>query len=175
MEEAANGPPALCLLTTVILDHFFAFLHIPQWQLHLPFGLGDSSLNGCLSSNLARANFERYELLSYRTFLTQDNLDHGLSSLYTFAFRTPTTSLGILTTKDSLIVLTVLVITVRHIKAVLLPIFCNFGREVGISTHGPQWEHANRERIMKFGEYVFRLLYHSILSAAAVWYFWDMP
>jgi len=175
MEGASSGPPALCLITTDILEQFFAVFRFPQWQLYLPFELGNVSLNGCLSSNLSKANFEYHELLSYRAFLSKNNLNHGLSSLYTFACRTPTTSLGCLTTKDSLIVLTLLVITIRHIKAVSLPIFCNFGRNVGISTHGPQWETKNRERIMKFGEYVFRFLYHSILSAVGMWYFWDAP
>lgn len=173
MEGTVNGPSGLCLLTTSILDSIFTTFNFSHWHSHLPFELGNVSLNGCLSSNPLKTTFEHYELLSYSSFLSKNNLDHGLSSLYTFAFRTPTTSLGSLTTKDSLIVLTLLVITIRHIKAVLLPTFCNFGRNVGISTHGPQWEHQNRERIMKFGEYVFRFLYHSILSAVGMWCFWN--
>jgi thioredoxin 1 len=46
---------------------------------------------------------------------------------------------------------------------------------LGRRTHGPEWEEENAERIVKFGEYVFRLLYHSTLSVCAVMYFKDKP
>jgi len=162
------------LLLIQFIDSIFTFFNFTQWRRHIPFGLCDASSNCWLLTETSGWPGQFLpDLPSYSTFLSENNLNHGLSSLYTFAFRTPTTSLGSLTTKDSLIVLTLLVITIRHIKAVLLPTFCNFGRKVGISTHGPQWEHQNRVRIMKFGEYVFRFLYHSILSAVGMWCFWN--
>jgi len=174
--ETATGPPASCLIISSVLECFFTSIYFSQWRTYLPHALGNPSLNGCLSNSPPKQIFEQYnDHISYHTFLTQNHLDQSLSSLYTFAFRTPTTSLGILTSKDSIAALIILVLTIRHIKAVLLPIFCNIGRNISISTHGPDWEHKNPERIMKFGEYVFRFLYHSTLSAVGVWYFWDAP
>lgn len=172
--EIVDGPPGLCLIISNLLDYFLTSINVPLWRTYLPSSLGEASLNGCFSDNLARSHdFEQYgDIISYETFLTQNNSDHSLSSLYTYAFQTSTTSLGVLTTRDSLVVLTILVITIRHIKAILLPRFCNVGRNIGRSTHGPEWEHNNPERIMKFGEYVFRFLYHTTLSVVGVWYFW---
>lgn len=44
-------------------------------------------------------------------------------------------------------------------------------------THGPDWEKekANEERIMKFGEYVFRLCFHSSISLVGIFLFYDKP
>jgi len=175
-ESAASSPPGLVILLIQIIDSLFTSINFAQWRHHIPFGLCDASSNCWLWKEPPGWPGEYFpEFPSYHTFLTQNHLEHSLSSLHTFAFQTPTTSLGILTSKDAIATLTILVLTIRHIKAVLIPVFCNIGRNIGTSTHGPEWEHKNPERIMKFGEYVFRFLYHSTLSAVGVWYFWDAP
>ena len=97
----------------------------------------------------------------------------GWSSMYQYAFETPSTSLGDLTTPTSMLVLCILVFILRAIKGFLLPSFSNMGRRAGRQTHGPEWEQHNEIRIQKFGEYVFRLLYHFIISVYGVWYFGD--
>jgi len=136
-EEIITGPPALCLMCTSILQYVFSCIHFPQWQDYLPHAIGNASLNGCLS-HAPESNYQQYDdPISYQSFLAQNKLEQNsfsLSSLYTFAFETSTTSLGVLTSKDSLVMLTLLVITIRQIKAVLLPTFCNIGRTAGRST-----------------------------------------
>ncbi|KAL3822165.1 hypothetical protein ACHAXA_008181 [Cyclostephanos tholiformis] len=93
--------------------------------------------------------------------------------LYEYAFRTNSTSLSDLTSNESLCALVVLVSLMRRFKGYFLPIFSAFGRRLGRAAHGSRWENDNRERIIKFGEYVHRLLYHSIVSAYGMWYFHD--
>lgn len=89
--------------------------------------------------------------------------------------KTPSTSLGVVTTKDAMLVLFSLVFLLRRIKGILIPYFCSIGRRVGRSTHGLLWEKNNEERIVKFGEYVFRFFYHFAVSCFGLWYFWDKP
>ena len=94
---------------------------------------------------------------------------------YRYAFHTSDTSLGDLTTPTALLVLLGLVLAFRHVKAVLCPCFSATGRRVARLTHGEDWIHArhNQVRITKFGEYVFRLLYHLAISIYGIWYFHD--
>eukprot|EP00527_Entomoneis_sp_CCMP2396_P007181 CAMPEP_0198144420 /NCGR_PEP_ID=MMETSP1443-20131203/15551_1 /TAXON_ID=186043 /ORGANISM="Entomoneis sp., Strain CCMP2396" /LENGTH=321 /DNA_ID=CAMNT_0043807811 /DNA_START=325 /DNA_END=1287 /DNA_ORIENTATION=- len=122
----------------------------------------------------------RYPSFAEFQQLQQQSNEHadGVSlwqSLYTFAFETSTTALGDLTSPTAALVLFVMVVLLRQIKAVLLPLFSSFGRWIGRYTHGAEWEAANEERIFKFGEYVFRLIYHSAISAYGIYYFWDKP
>jgi len=172
--STASGPPGLVILLIKIIDSLFQNINFPLWREHIPSWLCDESSNCWLSMETPGWPSEYLpELTTYHSFLDQNKLDQSLSSLYTFAFQTPSTSLGDLTNKEALIPLAILIFTIRQIKAVLLPKFCNIGRNIGKSTHGPDWVQKNPERIMKFGEYVFRLIYHSTLSAFGVWYFWD--
>lgn len=106
----------------------------------------------------------------------QQTSDSNLGqALYTYAFETSTTALGDLTSPTAIGVLVCLVLILRQVKAVFLPFFSSLGRWIGRATHGAEWEAQNEERIGKFGEYVFRLLYHSAISAYGIWYFWDKP
>ena len=113
--------------------------------------------------------------MSYSEFLKShgEQQEHSLQQLWQFLFHTPSTTLADLTTPSALMVLVVLVLLERAIKAVLLPFFSNLGRTAGRATHGVEWERANEIRIIKFGEYVFRLVFHSSISIAGVYYFWD--
>mmetsp|Transcript_29652 Transcript_29652/g.45605 ORF Transcript_29652/g.45605 Transcript_29652/m.45605 type:complete len:291 (+) Transcript_29652:147-1019(+) len=54
-----------------------------------------------------------------------------------------------------------------------MPLFSRFGRRAARKTHGKEWEANNEERIIKFGEYVFRLCYHACIAMAGIVYFWD--
>jgi TLC domain len=85
--------------------------------------------------------------------------------LYQYAFTTSNTELADLGSRTAAVTLLVLVLLLRVIKHhVLLPTFSSVGRRLGRQSHGPDWEQANEIRIVKFGEYVFRLLYHSAIS-----------
>jgi len=114
------------------------------------------------------------KLETYADFLDQNNLSFSVSSMVEFA-KTSSTSLGDVTSRDSLIVLFFLVLFMRQLKGVLIPFFCSVGRTLGRSTHGAEWENENEERIAKFGEYVFRLIYHSACSIIGLYCFHDKP
>ncbi|KAL7533640.1 hypothetical protein ACHAWF_004570 [Thalassiosira exigua] len=94
---------------------------------------------------------------------------------YDFAFQTDSSTLSDLTDNTALAVLFLLVVLLRSVKRRVLPKFCYLGRRLGRSAHGPDWELDNRERVIKFGEYVYRLIFHSAISAYGLWYFWDAP
>jgi hypothetical protein len=112
-------------------------------------------------------------LLTYPEYLQGTGSNHSWNGLKTFAFETPSTTLADLTTPSALVVLFLLVILLRGIKAILLPLFSAMGRRAARHTHGKQWEKENEVRIIKFGEYVFRLFFHTVISIVGIWYFWD--
>lgn len=119
-------------------------------------------------------------MLTFAQFLQQQHSDappatlsEYLTCLYEYAVQTPSTSLGNLATPAAWIVLLGLVVCLRRVKRILLPTFSSMGRAAARRTHGVEWEANNEERIAKFGEYVFRLVYHSFISIYGVAYFWD--
>jgi len=114
------------------------------------------------------------KLPSYADFLVENNYENNLYTLVSYA-KMPSTALGVLTTKDSFVTLFMLVLILRQVKSFACPIFCQIGRKLGRSTHGAEWERNNEEKIQKFGEYVFRLFYHSFVSGFGLSYFWNKP
>lgn len=147
-------------------DSWFAAKHkVPPLVPHLPQMLSYSDFfqqqqQGATTATSAAADANNY---------------WSSQSLYQYAFQTESTALGNLGTPTAAAVLVLLVLLIRSIKHFLLPIFSAAGRSAGRRTHGPSWEATNEVRIVKFGEYVFRLLYHSAISAYGVFYFWDKP
>ena len=139
----------------------------------MPFGLGKSYLSHELPSDNF---FSQYPVLqTYATFREENNYGINPSSLYQYAFETPNTALGDLTTRDSMVMLFVLIMMLKQVKAVVCPIFCSWGSKIGRSTHGAGWEVENEEKVVKFGEYVFRFMFHSIASIAGLYFSWDKP
>ena len=112
-------------------------------------------------------------LLTYGEYLQGSSRSPSWNSLKEFALETPSTCLADVTTPSSMLVLLALVVILRGIKAVLIPLFSSMGRKAARHTHGKQWEQANETRIYKFGEYVFRLVFHFMISCAGIYYFWD--
>ena len=102
---------------------------------------------------------------------------YSLESMKQFAFHTSSTSLGTIDTWTSLFAVLVLVIIIRTIKANIIPLFSKFARTVGRKKHGKEWlqQKSNQMRITKFGEYVFRLCFHSIMSGVGIYLFYDKP
>jgi len=96
-----------------------------------------------------------------------------VDALYRYAFHTPSTALGDLTTPTALGVLLVLCWVWHKIKAVVSPAASATGRRLARRTHGDAWVSAkdNQVRIAKFGEYVVRLFYHSAISVYGLVYF----
>jgi len=119
-------------------------------------------------------------LLTYQQYLQQQHDDTtttsiGWESLYNYAFKTTSTSLAELTTPTAICALFVLVVVLKGIKTILLPRFSELGRRAALHTHGQKWldQKNNQIRITKFGEYVYRLIFHTSVSIAGIVYFWD--
>mmetsp|Transcript_10648 Transcript_10648/g.15028 ORF Transcript_10648/g.15028 Transcript_10648/m.15028 type:complete len:431 (+) Transcript_10648:62-1354(+) len=178
-------PTSSVLFLNAILEKFFILFSLPQWRSFLPFCLGENDKDGWLSrkysinEGMALANFP--VLLSYKDFLAQTGSSIGLKSMFNYSFHTRSTALGCLTSFESIIVLLLLVLILRVLKYFFLPIFCKIGENVGICTHGKEWgkKKDNQERIQKFGEYVYRLIYHSTITIIGILYskdkvWWDM-
>ena len=146
-----------------------------DWRDFVPLGLAEPP-TGPLSYKLESV-FDFYipPLLTYEEHIQQTGASKSIGSIIDFAFHTPSTALGSLDNQTSFFVLCVLVLIFRAFKRIVLPIFSSIGRRAGRATHGADWETQNEIRIKKFGEYVFRLLYHTSVSVFAVWYFWDKP
>lgn len=96
-----------------------------------------------------------------------------LTNYYNFAFDTSSTTLCDLTNPLALYALLILLLVVRTFKKIFMPKFSLWGKRLGRAAHGPEWEADNQDRIIKFGEYVYRLIFHSSISAYGVWIFRD--
>jgi len=171
--EDAGYPSGLALSLSKIID---VATFGADWRQHVPFGLADAPA-GPLSYRLGNVVEETFPpMLRYDEYLERiDDTGASLSSMHDYAFSTTSTVLGELTCPTSAIILAVLIIVFRLTKSVLLPLFSSVGRRAGRASHGLEWEKKNEVRIVKFGEYVFRLLYHSLVSIYGVAYFWDKP
>lgn len=167
--DLGKCPPALVLYLTFPVDYLCdIFVFCSGWRDQLGFP-PDSWLG---SNNRLPPIYDSLpKLLDFSDFRKRENLPISVESLYRYAFQTKTTALGDLTSGDAVVALICLVIILRMIKSVLIPFFCDIGRKVGRRTHGPDWEVENEVRIMKFGEYVYRLCFHSIISIIGVCYF----
>ena len=175
MMSSINDVSPVALLMTAAADSIFRLFYVPQWRDYLPSTFG---LDGWFSHELPPSWFGALiKLTTYTEFVDQTN---GRYSYWSFASMTkfakmPSTSLGVVTTNDAQVVLLCLVFIVRRVKSILIPCFCSVGRKVGTATHGTDWERNNEERIVKFGEYMFRFLFHSVVSIFGLWYFWEKP
>ena len=98
-------------------------------------------------------------------------------SWFEYLFETDNTELGRLTTPTAFVVLICLVLWLRMFKAWFKPKMCRVGKKYAIGRYGQDWvkkkEHA--ERIVKFGEYCFRLLFHSSVAIYGLYFFSGKP
>lgn len=167
MIDLSSYPAAPFLYVSKTLDLICEPLDFCQnWRDYTP-----SFLEQPLSHKVGKLDDVIPEMQSYPEFL--GNRESSWQLVKEYAFSTSSTSLSVLTTKEAMFVLLVLVILIRTIKAVLLPYFSSIGRRAGRATHGKEWEAANEIRIVKFGEYVFRFLFHLLISIAGIYYFYD--
>lgn len=95
-------------------------------------------------------------------------------SLWGYA-STPSTQIIDFSTATGFLTLFLVWIVFRTIKSYALPCFSRLGRWAAQRSHGSEWIAANEIRITKFGEYVFRLLFHSAMSWYGVHYFLNEP
>mmetsp|Transcript_15612 Transcript_15612/g.23772 ORF Transcript_15612/g.23772 Transcript_15612/m.23772 type:complete len:430 (-) Transcript_15612:323-1612(-) len=171
--DASNAPPTPILVIVYWVDVLANILFFPEWRNYLPFGLESWNWISHKTPPLVTGVMQRH-LISYAEYKEERGLtETTLENLYDYAFNTHSTALGKLTTPTAVAVLFVLVVIIRLVKMVLLPKFQRMGRLAGRKTHGAAWEAANEQRIVKFGEYVFRLIYHSGLCVYGLSFFWD--
>ena len=104
-----------------------------------------------------------------------EHLQGTMTNYYNFAFQTSSTTLCDLTNPLSLCVIFGLLTIIRMFKKSVMPKFSSLGKQLGRAAHGAQWEESNQDRIVKFGEYVYRLIFHLGVSTYGVWYFHDKP
>lgn len=167
--DLSGYPAAPFLMISKTLDLICdnGLFQCQNWRDHLPFCKEELSYKvGPMTDVLT-------PMMTFQEFL--DGRNSTLSLVKEFLFDTPSTALADLTTPTAVMVLVVLILLLKIIKSILLPFFSSIGRRAGRMTHGPQWEAQNETRIVKFGEYVFRLLFHFSISVFGVYYFWDKP
>jgi hypothetical protein len=170
-------PPSPVTWAYTAVDSACQPLGCEDWRHYLPSHLTERGAWLSGEFRLVRPVGELMPpLLTYEQYLQQGSgRSRSVESLYNFTFKTPSTSLADLTTPSAICVLSLLVLILRRIKGFVLPRFSALGRTAAIHTHGKQWleNRNNHTRIVKFGEYVFRLIFHTAISVAGVMYFWD--
>lgn len=159
-------PSGPILLLCKILD-MTPILSSYDWRSYLPFRMGEAP-DGIFSHRIGLLSEYFPKLKSY------NEVPGGIKE---FLFES-STFLGDLTLPMTQGVLFVLVIFLCLLKSLLLPMFESLGKSLASETHGKGWVRNNPEKITKFGEYCFRLLYHSLISVYGLWYFsskswWD--
>jgi len=158
-EYGADLPLGVVLLLSKILDSTPLVSGI--WRQVIPFGMADPP-HGIFSHRVGA--FPTFGALK-----GYNDVEGGILEFLT----TEGTELGDVTTRTSMLAILVLVIMIRLVKLLLYPFFRSVGTSWASRVHGHDWEQNNRERIGKFAEYCFRLLYHSMLAAYGLWYFAD--
>mmetsp|Transcript_29864 Transcript_29864/g.44147 ORF Transcript_29864/g.44147 Transcript_29864/m.44147 type:complete len:412 (-) Transcript_29864:1173-2408(-) len=171
---SSQYPPGPILMLCEIIDLMWGIIflnHFADWRSLVP------AISWFDPRFKLPPVFEYFpDLTSYGDYVNGNNAGYfDFSTLYSFAFETESTKLGDVTSPASMVIIVVLVLILRAIKSILLPFFSSIGRRVGQYTHGTEWEKKNEIRIIKFGEYVFRLLYHLLISAYGIYYFSDKP
>lgn len=164
-----------------------------SWRQYVPYGLAEPGqwfseefeTARVMRSLPDRLSFEQFQALKGYTVRTGSGMLAGVNSwadmndwsksLYEYMFDTPSTSLAKLTTPTAFGVILLLVCLIKIIKAVAMPQFRAIGRYLALRAHGETWVKENEERIVKFGEYVFRLCYHSFISLVGFKLFWNAP
>lgn len=152
-----------------------------NWRQYITFITNQSTLlQRWLSEEFIIPDLFEYrpKLLSFAQFVTNTgtsstqqepsqeafSLGKYIQTFVQYAFYTESTQLGDLTTPIAIITTLLMVVLIRQIKAFLLPRFSSIGKQMATSTHGVIWVQENSIRIQKFGEYVFRLCFHSGIS-----------
>lgn len=189
-------PPWICMPISLGMDMICEPIGCrTKWRNYLPFNLSTSG-------NWFDPQLETYSMfgwyeqrdpyITWDTFLQQKQKDDMMMMtssnndvnvftkewfqlVYEYMFLTPSTSLANMFLPISLCTVLVLVVLIRIIKSFCMPKFRNIGREWALKTHGNEWlkQPTNQERIMKFGEYIFRLIYHSFVSLWGIYLFWN--
>lgn len=193
--DFSSYPPWVCVWLGLYMDMLCNPLQCrDSWRHYVPFGLAEKGqwfseefeVDGVMNIIPTPLSFEEFRAKQGHEVTPGSSLFAGvhslndlnydwLQSLYTYLFRTPSAALSCLFSPTSLWTLCFLILLIRAFKARVMPKFESIGKHLAVRTHGEEWLSQNEERIVKFGEYVFRLCYHSFISIVAFFYFWDAP
>ena len=192
--DYSNYPPWVTLWIPFFIDLVCTpFECRSSWRSYLPESLGGPGGWFSEEFEIVSASQMFKDALTFEEFQTQQgfqvtkgsgllaglqggtNLNAWFKSLYRYMFETPTTALSNLLSPTGLGVVVLLVLVIKLIKKVTMPRFQNIGRRLARKAHGDAWLEENEIRITKFGEYVFRLCYHSFISLVGFYFFWDAP
>lgn len=149
-------PPGYVLFLTNILDSI-PFLS-KFWRNFIPFGWSDPP-SGVFSHRVG--NLEFPPLKEYR------DVPGGILDF----LKENDTVLGDLLHPHSLIVVVIIAILIHQIKFAMYPFFQSIAKKMGAKTYGEEWVVQNPERIYKFSEYCFRLIFHTSISIYGLWIF----
>ena len=163
-------PPTVVILLSKALDVLCGSLRLGDWRDHLGSFLPQSWLDVRLGA--VSDHFPDY--LTYQEFLEQTDQETSFQSIRQFAFQTPSTSLADLTSPAGAMTLFVMVIILMFLsRKVLMPYFSSIGSKIACAAHGSDWEAKNDERMAKFGDFCFRLMFRSGTSIYFVYFFYN--
>jgi hypothetical protein len=184
-------PPLVMMWVSLYMDMFCNVMQCRStWRDYLPFGLGDKgawlseefSSDGIVNVMSKPLTFEQFQAArgfevtaGSGLFAGYQDFSQWSKSAYEYMFQTSSTAFSQLLSPTALGTVAVLVLCFKAVKAVAMPRFQSFGRNVARQTHGDAWLAENEERVVKFGEYVFRLFFHSFISVVGFYCFWDAP
>ena len=157
---AKNGyehiPPGLVLLFINILDSIPLLSSI--WRKVIPFGWADPP-NGLFSYHVPA--------LSFPPLKTYSEVPGGIIDFLSAS----DTVLGDISHPFTFFVVIIIAKAIHSFKFSIYPTFQKFAKKIAAQTHGEQWTRDNPERIYKFGEYCFRLIFHSSISLYGLYVF----
>jgi hypothetical protein len=168
--DVSSYPPTVVILLSKSLDLLCGSLRLGDWRDNLGSFLPQSWLDVRLGA--VSDHFPDY--LTYHGFLEQTGQETSFQSIWQFAFQTPSTSLADLTSPAGAMTLFAMVTTLMLLnKKVFQPYFSTIGRKIARAGHGSDWETKNKERMDKFGDYFFRLVFRSMTSIYFVYFFYN--
>jgi TLC domain len=190
--DFSRFPPWIMLWVGLYIDVFCNVMQCRStWRDYLPFGLGDKGawlseefscddiLDDLVMKSLTFEQFQAakgFEVTAGSSlFAGYQDFSQWSKSAYEFMFQTSSTAFSRLSCPTALCTVAFLVLCLKIAKAATMTRFQSFGRKVARQTHGDAWLEENEERIVKFGEYVFRLFFHSFISLAGFYCFWSAP
>jgi len=163
------------------------------WRSHVPFGWSEPG--HWLSEEFEIVDMVKLlpDMLTFEQFRTMQgynvkpgsgllaglegagDIEEWRKSLYEYTFETPSTSVANLITPTALGIVSILVLSIKVFKRLIMPQFEILGRHLAVRAHGKEWLGTNQGRIVKFAEYVFRLCYHTFISIVGCYLFWNAP
>jgi len=186
--DSSNYPPWVMLWIPCVVDLFCSPLGCRYtWRQYLPSFLTGDAENGWFAEKYQVSGIggEMYRagIVTFEDFQRKQGLEvtpgsgDWFKALYTYFIKTDNTSLSNLLSPPGLCAVFCLALLIRIFKSFAIPTFQSMGRELARNAHGEAWvnDDNNQVRLVKFGEQIWRLLYHSAISLVGVYFFMTAP